>query len=172
FWVICDDASCYLFFSDDNGHLYRAKTSVASFPTGFDTPVIVLSDPSPGRLFEACNVYSMKGTGQYLLIIEAFDSNSGGRRYFRSWTASSLDGSWTPLQAEFATPFASTENVTFDGSAWTKDISHGEMLRSGYDEKLEIDTCQLQYLYQGLEPTSGGNYNTLPWRLGLLTRSN
>jgi endo-1,4-beta-xylanase len=172
FWVICDDTNCHLFFSDDNGHLYRAKTSISSFPNGFDTPVIVLSDPSPGRLFEACNVYSMKGTGQYLLLIEAFDSNSGGRRYFRSWTAPTLDGTWTPLQAEYSTPFASAMNVSFESTAWTQDISHGEMLRSGYDEKLEIDTCHLQFLYQGKDPNASGSYNTLPWRLGLLTQTN
>jgi endo-1,4-beta-xylanase len=171
FWVICDDTNCFLFFSDDNGHLYRAKTPIGSFPNGFGTPVIVMSDPSPGRLFEACNVYRMRGTGQYLLLIEAFDSNSGGKRYFRSWTAPTLDGNWTPLQAEFATPFASTRNVAFSGTAWTQDISHGEMIRSGYDQKLEIDPCHLQYLYQGLGPTTATDYNLLPWKLGLLAQT-
>lgn len=172
FWVTCDDKNCFLFFSDDNGHFYRAQTPIGSFPKGFNDPVIILSDPSPGRLFEASCVYSMKGTGQYLLLIEAFDGGSGGRRYFRSWTAPALDGNWTPLQAEYNTPFASAKNVTFNGPAWTQDISHGEMLRSGYDEKLEIDTCNLQYLYQGKDPAAGGNYNTLPWKLGLLTKTN
>jgi endo-1,4-beta-xylanase len=171
FWVICNDTTCFLFFSDDNGHLYRAQTSIGSFPNGFGTPVIVMTDTPAGRLFEASNVYSMKGTGQYLLLVEAYDSNSGGRRYFRSWTAPVLDGTWTPLQAEFATPFASARNVTFSGTAWTQDISHGEMLRSGYDQKLEIDTCNLQYLYQGKDPNASGAYNTLPWRLGLLTKT-
>ena len=172
FWVICDAANCYLFFSDDNGHLYRGQTTVASFPNGFSQPVIVMSDSPAGRLFEGCNVYSMTGTGKYLLLVEAFDSGSNGRRYFRSWMASALDGAWTPLQAEYSTPFASGANVTFNGSAWTQDISHGEMLRSGYDEKLEIDTCNLQFLYQGLDPGASGGYNTLPWKLGLLTKTN
>jgi endo-1,4-beta-xylanase len=172
FWVICNDTACFLFFSDDNGHLYRAQTPIGSFPSGFGTPVIVMTDTPAGRLFEASNVYSMKGTGQYLLLVEAYDSNSGGRRYFRSWTAPALDGTWTPLQAEFATPFASAKNVTFSGTAWTQDISHGEMLRSGYDQKLEIDTCNLQYLYQGKDPNAAGAYNTLPWKLGLLTKTN
>jgi endo-1,4-beta-xylanase len=172
FWVICNDTNCFLFFSDDNGHLYRAQTPVGSFPNGFGTPVIVLSEQPAGRLFEACNVYSMKGTGKYLLLVEAYDGASGGRRYFRSWTASALDGTWAPLQAEYATPFASAKNVTFSAAAWTEDISHGEMLRSGYDQKLEIDTCKLQYLYQGKAPNASGGYNTLPWRLGLLTKTN
>ena len=53
---------------------------------------------------------------------------------------------------------------------WTADISHGEMIRDGYDQHLEIDTCHLQYLYQGVDPTmTGVSYNSLPWRLALLT---
>lgn len=32
FWTICDTANCHLFFSDDNGHLYRARTTLANFP--------------------------------------------------------------------------------------------------------------------------------------------
>ncbi len=35
FWTICDTANCCLFFSDDNGHLYRAQTTLANFPNGF-----------------------------------------------------------------------------------------------------------------------------------------
>ena len=58
FWVICDDGDCHLFFSDDNGHLYRARTNVADFPNGFrDTVVVLRDDANPTRLFEACNVY-------------------------------------------------------------------------------------------------------------------
>ena len=37
----------------------------------------------------------------------------------------------------YATPFASTANVTFtEQPPWTKDISHGEMIRDGYDQHL------------------------------------
>jgi hypothetical protein len=169
FWVICDDANCFLFFSDDNGHLYRAQTGIGDFPNGFGEPVIVLSDPTPERLFEASTVYSMQGTGRYLLLVEAFDTASARRRYFRSWTATALDGAWTPLQGEYASPFASAKNVTFEGDAWTADFSHGEMLRAGYDQKLEIDPCRLRYVYQGKDPGASGDYNSLPWRLGLLT---
>jgi endo-1,4-beta-xylanase len=171
FWVICDDVNCYLFFSDDNGHWYRSQTTVASFPHGFGDPVIVLQDANPDHLFEASNVYKMAGNDKYLAMVEAFDATSGYHRYFRSWTADTLDGDWTPLADTFAMPFASTSNVTFtEQPPWTQDISHGEMIRAGIDQSLVIDTCHLQFLYQGLDPTTLSlPYNSLPWRLGLLT---
>jgi endo-1,4-beta-xylanase len=171
FWVICDDTNCYMFFSDDNGHWYRSQTTVGDFPHGFGNTVVVLEDSNPYHLFEASNVYKMKGTDKYLALVEGFDAGSSYHRYFRSWTADTLDGTWTPLQDTYAMPFASTANVTFtEQPPWTADISHGEMLRDGYDQQLVIDTCHLQFLYQGVDPTMLSlPYNSLPWKLALLS---
>ncbi|MDH6214016.1 non-reducing end alpha-L-arabinofuranosidase family hydrolase [Streptomyces pseudovenezuelae] len=169
-WVICDSANCYLFSSDDNGHLYRSQTTVSQFPSGFTNTVIAAQDSNKYALFEASNVYKVQGSSQYLLLVEAIGSD--GRRYFRSWTASGLAGSWTALAASEGNPFARASNVAFPGGTWTKDISHGEMIRVGYDQTLTIPACKLQYLYQGLDPGASGDYNTLPWRLGLLTQTN
>ncbi|TPQ22522.1 non-reducing end alpha-L-arabinofuranosidase family hydrolase [Streptomyces sporangiiformans] len=169
-WVICDSANCYLFSSDDNGHLYRSQTTAGQFPNGFTNTVIALQDSNKYALFEASNVYKVQGSNQYLLLVEAIGSD--GRRYFRSWTTGNLAGSWTPLAASENNPFARANNVTFPSGAWTRDISHGEMIRAGYDQTLTIPACRLQYLYQGMNPNAGGDYNTLPWRLGLLTQTN
>ena len=169
-WVVCDSTTCYLFSSDDNGHLYRSQTSVSQFPNGMTDPVIAAQDSNRNNLFEASNVYKVQGANQYLLIVEAIGSD--GRRYFRSWTSGSIAGSWTALAATESNPFARANNVTFSGTAWSKDISHGEMIRAGYDQTLTISPCHLQYLYQGLDPNAGGDYNSLPWRLGLLTQTN
>jgi endo-1,4-beta-xylanase len=169
-WVICDSANCYLFSSDDNGHLYRSQTTVGQFPNGFTNTVIAAQDSNRYALFEASNIYKVQGSNQYLLLVEAIGSD--GRRYFRSWTSGSLAGSWTPLAASEGNPFARASNVTFPSGAWSKDVSHGEMIRSGYDQTLTIPACRLQYLYQGLNPNAGGDYNSLPWRLGLLTQTN
>ncbi|KAF7591137.1 hypothetical protein BBP40_001911 [Aspergillus hancockii] len=168
-WTICDSANCYLFSSDDNGHLYRSQTTLRNFPNGMGNTVIAMSDSNPYALFEASNVYNV-GNGQYLLLVEAIGSD--GQRYFRSWTSNSLSGSWKALASTESNPFARATNVEFTGGAWTRSISHGEMVRDQVDQTMSISPCKLRYLYQGMSPNAGGDYNSLPWRLGLLTQTN
>jgi hypothetical protein len=170
-WVICNTSNCYLFSSDDNGHLYRSQTTLASFPSGFDSgTVIAMQDANRNNLFEAANVYKVAGANQYLLLVEAIGSD--GKRWFRSWTSTAITGPWNALAASESNPFARAGNVIFPGGVWTRDISHGEMIRASNDQTLTISPCNLRYLYQGLDPNAGGDYNSLPWRLGLLTQTN
>ena len=171
-WVICDSADCHLFSSDDKGHLYRSSTTASQFPNGFGNganTVIALQDSNRYALFEACNVYTVE-TNKYLLIVEAIGS---GGRYFRSWTAASLSGTWTPLAASESQSFAGAANVKFSSTPWTKSISHGEVVRTNVDQTMTINPCNLRYLYQGINPSQNyGDYNALPYRLGLLTQTN
>jgi endo-1,4-beta-xylanase len=157
-WVICDDTNCYLFSSDQQGHLYRSRTSLANFPNGMGQTVIALQDPNRLNLLNSTNVYKVAGTDQYLLIVEAVGSDGAG--YLRSWTATGLAGSWTPLAATESHPFARSSNVAFPGNAWTKGISHGELVRDSYDQALSINPCRLRYLYHGQT-----------YQLGLLTQN-
>jgi endo-1,4-beta-xylanase len=168
FWVICDTVNCHLFSSDDNGHIYRAQTSVANFPGGWGETVIALQDANRFNLFEGTAVY--KAGSQYLLLQEAIGSD--GRRWYRSFVSDRISGPWTPHAATESNPFARSTNVTFPGSPWTRDISHGELLRAGNDQTMPIDTCRLQFLYQGMDPGASGDYLSLPWRMGLLTQTN
>ncbi len=170
FWVICDSANCYLFFSDDGGGFYRSQTTIQNFPNGFSAPVLVMKSANAADLFEASCTYYLQGLNQYLTIIEAIDGS--GRRYFRSFVANQLNGDFTPNPNgnTSAQPFMGINNVTFDAGVapWTTDISHGEMLRAGYDETLTIDpSTHLQFLYQGTS-SHPQNYIDIPWQLGLL----
>jgi endo-1,4-beta-xylanase len=169
FWVICDSTDCYLFFSGDDGSLYRSQTAIQNFPSGFSTPVLIMKAANAFDLFEASNTYYMQGLNQYLTLNECIDGL--GRRYFRAFVANSLSGDWTPIPTAntSAQPFFGINNVTFDSGVtpWTTDISHGEMLRAGYDETLTIDPTDLQYLYQGTSSYPSG-YINIPWQLGLL----
>ncbi|WP_308365683.1 MULTISPECIES: non-reducing end alpha-L-arabinofuranosidase family hydrolase [unclassified Microbulbifer] len=165
FWVICDDANCYLFFSRDDGALYMSKTTIDNFPN-FSGYTTVMSG-AQNVLFEASNVYKLQGLNKYLLMVEGWQS---GPRFFRAWTSTSLEGPWTPYKTSESDPFAGSNNVSFPGGRWTNDISHGEMIRAGYDQKMEIDACNMQYLYQGHDPDiTVEDYNQLPYKLGLLT---
>lgn len=173
FWVICDSANCYLFFTDDGGDFYRSQTSRANFPDGFDTPQIVMKATAAGDLFESGRTYSLKGSTKYLTIIECMGGNSG-RRYYRAFLANALDGMWTPATGadSYATPFLGEKNVTFAAGVapWTLDLSHGEILRDGYDETLQIDPKHLQFLYQGVDAAvHSKSYSQIPWQLGLAT---
>ena len=171
YWIICDDSHAYMFFPDDNGRIYRSRTTLADFPRGFDEPVVILQEARAGDLFEGSCVYRIKGANQFLLLVECIDRN--GPRYYRAFTTDRLDGEWKPLPGADSetTPFAGNANVrTADGAPlWTDGVSHGELLREGSDETMTVDPKNLRFLYQGLaRGTNEPNYVLLPYRLALL----
>jgi hypothetical protein len=165
---IGDGEHMYLFFTGDDGNFYRSKTTYAQFPQGFSNPVVAMRG-TRSTVFEGSFTYKIKGTDKYLTCVEALSPT----RYYRAYVADTLDGEWYPVEGfdTFEKPFAGIRTMTFmEGvEPWSGQVSHGEMIREGNDERMILDPDNLMFFYQGMANADNrGDYGRLPYKLGLL----
>ena len=144
FWVICDDQNAYLFFTRDHREVMAMQTSLAAFPQGFGEPKPVFAG-----VHEAVHIYKENGKPKYSMLFEERKPDLT-RRYGRA-QADHLLGPWRLTERAFA------------------KASHGELLRSSSDERLEADLTHPRFLIQALpEGSNLKDYTELPWRLNLI----
>lgn len=165
FWIVCDSERAYLFFTSLDGKMWRMWTPLSRFPEGFAHCELALQ----ADIFEASHTYRLAGQNRYLTVVEA--QGKAGHRYYKAYAADRLDGKWQPLADTEERPFAGAANVRQPRTVWADNISHGELLRAGYDERMIVDPAKLRFLIQGVMETqkAGKKYGEIPWRLGLLT---
>ena len=164
YWIICDDARAYLFYTSLDGRMWRLWADLHDFPRGFDHCELALA----ARIFEASHTYRLRGLNKYLTLIE-----EDGRRYYKAFVADGLDGTWTPIADSPEKAFASWKNIrpAPGVAAWTDNVSHGELIRDGIDQTLTVDPENLRFVFQGMldQQKDGKTYGQFPWRIGMLT---
>ena len=164
YWIIGDEQRMYLFFTSLDGRMWRMWTKLEEFPKGFDHCELALQ----AKIFEASHIYRLKGTSQYLTIIE-----ENGRRFYKAYVADRLDGRWIPLADTAEKPFAGWTNIRPAPGvvAWTDNVSHGELVRDNNDQTMMVDPANLRFVFQGMldKDKSGKGYGQFSWRIGILT---
>jgi len=157
YYVICDDSNAYMYNtpSDGSGKIYMRKTSLANFPNGWGSSTVAATDA-----FEGSEVYKSRADDKYYMLVE--DMKDG--RYYELWSSSSAGGPWSKVSEKWAW----RGNLTYNADKWTTNVSHGELIRSGVNQKLEInDINRVDFLIQGTTNMSG-DYQKIIWDLGLI----
>jgi len=161
FWVICDETTAYLFYTRSHRDVYVRTTRLDAFPNGWSK-----GKPVFGGIHEAVHIYKAQGRPEYHMIYEL---NHQGVRSFGLARAEKLTGPWEKVTDDYATG----EQLAYgDGvERWTEMVSHGEMIRAGYDQRLEYDADKPAMLIQGLlKDATDVPYPSLPWKLGVIRR--
>jgi len=155
YYVVCDDNYAYLYNSPNDRNVYVRKTSLANFPNGWGSPSVAISNTWEGH-----NIYKSLADGKYYLISEDYTDN----RHYELYTSSSAGGPWTLLNDKWAY----RGNLSYTADKWTTNVSHGELIRAGVNQKMEInDINRVDFLIQGTTNTSG-EYQQIIWDLGII----
>jgi hypothetical protein len=159
FWVICDQERAYLFYTQAHQEVMVRSTALDDFPRGWGEARQAFTG-----VHEAVHVYKVVGRPEFHMIYEL---NDGGVRSFGLARSVHLAGPWEKVTDRYATG----DQLRYTGKAWTDMVSHGEALRSSYDERMEYGPRGCRWIVQGmLNEDARGPYPSLRWKLGVMTR--
>lgn len=158
FWVICDEQNAYLFYTSNHNAMHYMKTAIEDFPKGFSGPHVADGDI---KVHEACMIYKIKEKEEFCLITEGrYQVNE--REFFIS-RSNNIEGPWTP-----STLLVTGNDLIFENDEWSKVVSHGEFIRSGHDQKMEIcSSSKIEFLFQGVA-SMNLIYDEIHWQLGII----
>ncbi len=160
FRVIAHEGKAYLFYTENHGEVMVRSTDLAHFPSGWGP-----AKEAFGGIQEAVHVYKVRGKHEFHMVYEL---NNKGVRSFGLATAPHPEGPWRKVTDTYATGCQLGFN---DGQVWTDMVSHGELIRSGHDERMEYEPGRERCLIQGiLRKNHVGQYLDLSWQLGLMQR--
>jgi Glycosyl hydrolase family 62 len=187
FWVICDDQFAHLFYTDHSGTVFHQKTEKKNFPDGFqsekETVAVIakgVDEQGPWRIHEASHLYHVKSDNRYLMIVEATRPHPEKSQYWDSrnrfligLTSTSLDGPWKRIEKKNSEFLGHPQNLfNQDGKqSHYSQVSHPELIRPGYDERLQIENYQLEMIFQAFdasEISAQYNYHHLPWEISIM----
>ena len=191
FWVICDEEHAHLFSSNQRGEVLRIACPIDTFPHGFASaheqvaigPVRGETETGTWRLFEAQHVYRVKNIQRYFMLAEcAYERRAppGSRwldstnRFLIGFTADRLEGPWSRREGDAQTHWATAEDLqTEEGQRPSYSlVSHPEIVRSGYDQRLEIDDLDaVEMLFQTFDASKireDYQYDELPWQWAVM----
>jgi len=161
FWIICNETTAYFFYTRSHRDVYVQTTSLKDFPHAFSNPRKVFSG-----IHEAVHIYKVKDKPKYHMIYEL---NIKGERSFGLAIAKTLPGPWKKITDRYAT--GAQLKYPPNATVWTEEVSHGELIRSGCDQRLEYNPKQVKFLIQGLlKKQHQGPYTQLPWKLGIIEK--
>ena len=173
FYVICDNEFAYLTYSRDYRSVYAVRTSIDRFPEEFDykNPIMLIDDVRVD-FGEAAHIYNALGMNEYHMIYETSDLNNSKIRAYSLYYSNSIAGPWKIKHQDYASK--KLLQIEDASSGWPEEVSHGEMIRTNYNQAMEYNPVHVKFLMQGIVSSERGDkyssdkYWMLPWKLGIL----
>lgn len=96
-----------------------------------------------------------------------YELNNDGIRSYGLAMANRLEGPWKRVTDRYAT--VDQLDYVAHSDQWTGMVSHGEVIRTGYDQFMEYDPAGVRWIIQGIMTDEmSADYPSLPWKHGII----